>query len=295
MKASGTYTYKKIDDLEIRADLYRGSGEGPRPTIMYMHGGALIAGNRRMMWDEQVELLTGHEYNLISIDYRLAPETRLATIVEDIEDAWGWIHAEAESLLVDVDRLAVMGSSAGGYLTLTAGFRFQPRPRALVSLYGYGDLTGPWYSKPSPFYLQSPAVSEQEARSVVGETPVSCPGEPGSPDRGVFYLYCRQQGIWPEEVSGHDSNDAGWFAGFEPLRNVTREYPPTILLHGEVDTDVPFEQSVMMRAALEANSVPHALISRPDWNHGFDNAGLRDEHVSAAFDSVLAFLDKHLS
>ncbi len=294
MKSSGTYIYKEIEDLEIRADLYAGSGDGPRPTILFMHGGALIAGNRWMILDDQLELLTGNGYNLISIDYRLAPETKLASIIGDTEDAWRWIHAEADSLLVDVDRLAVMGSSAGGYLTLTAGFRFQPRPRALVSLYGYGDLTGPWYSQPSPHYLKSPAVTAAEARSVVGEKPVSCPGGPGSPDRGKFYLYCRQMGIWPEQVSGHDSKDADWFADFEPLRNVTNEYPPTILLHGEVDTDVPFEQSVMMKAALEANDVPNMLISRPYWNHGFDGAGLKDPQVSAAFERVMAFLGEHL-
>ena len=295
MKANATHVYKQVDGLEIRADVYRGSGDGPRPTILYIHGGALIAGNRFLLRDEVAELLIGSGYNLVSIDYRLAPETKLASIIEDIEDAWRWIHAEADSLLADVDRLAVMGSSAGGYLTLTSGFRCKPRPRALVSFYGYGDLTGPWYSQPSPFYCKAPAVTDEEARSVVGETPISCPGAPGTPDRGRFYLHCRKKGIWPEEVSGHDSGEAEWFAGFEPLRNVTRDYPPTILLHGEADTDVPYEQSVMMRDALDSKGVPNVLVSRPDWGHGFDGRrGLGDEHVADAYAEVLAFLAEYV-
>lgn len=295
MAARDTYVYKEVDGHRIRANLLRGSGDGPRPAILYMHGGALISGNRWMIMGDQSELLTGSGYSLISIDYRLAPETKLPAIIEDIEDAWGWVHAEAESLLVDPRRLAVMGYSAGGYLALTAGFRFRSRPRAVVSLYGYGDLTGPWYSQPSPFYLESPAVTEEEARSVVGDSPISCPGGPGSPDRGAFYLRCRQRGTWPREVSGRDPSEASWFASFEPLRNVASDHPPTLLLHGESDTDVPFQQSRMMRDALEANGVPHELVSRPEWGHGFDAAGLQDPHVSAAFDRVLAFLAAHVS
>ncbi|MEE2993555.1 MAG: alpha/beta hydrolase [Gemmatimonadota bacterium] len=290
MTSRTTYTYKQIDGIEIRADFYTGSGEGLRPTIMYLHGGALIAGNRGMMYDEVVDLLTNNGYSIVSIDYRLAPETKLPFIIEDIEDAWRWLHLEAAPLRVDVGRLAVMGSSAGGYLALTAGYRFQPRPRVLVSIYGYGDLTGPWYSQPSAFYLKSPAVSEEEARAVVDETPSSCPGT----DRGKFYLYCRQQGIWPEEVGGHDSNDAAWFADYEPLRNVTNTYPPTILLHGEADTDVPFEQSVLMRNVMEENGVPNVLISRSDWGHGFDYVGLKDEHVGTAYNEILGFLNTYI-
>ena len=40
------------------------------------------------------------------------------------------------------NRIGIWGNSAGGYLTLTAGFRVKPRPQVLVSLYGYGDVIG---------------------------------------------------------------------------------------------------------------------------------------------------------
>ena len=54
---------------------------------------------------------------------------------------------------------------------------------------------------------------------------------------------------------------------------MTDQYPPTILLHGEADTDVPFEQSVMLAAEMKAKGVPHELVSKPHWTHGFDMAG----------------------
>ena len=67
-----------------------------------------------------------------------------------------------------------------------------------------------------------------------------------SVDEGIlfpFYLYSRQQGSWPYLVSGHRETQAAWFESYEPLRNITESFPPTILLHGEADTDVPFTQS----------------------------------------------------
>ncbi len=80
-----------------------------------------------------------------------------------------------------------------------------------------------------------------------------------SSGRSDFYLYCRQQGIWPEEISGHQPSERDWFSPFEPLRNVSATYPPTLLLHGEADTDVPFEQSVLMAEQLASQGVAHGL------------------------------------
>ena len=61
------------------------------------------------------------------------------------------------------------GGSAGGYLTLMTGFYLKPRPRALVSYFGYGDITTPWYSEPDAFYRRQPLVSTEDAYGCVGQ------------------------------------------------------------------------------------------------------------------------------
>jgi dipeptidyl aminopeptidase/acylaminoacyl peptidase len=65
-------------------------------------------------------------------------------------------------------------------------------------------------------------------------------------------------------------------------------------LHGDKDTDVPHEQSVAMAAELKRAGVEHELISIKGGEHGFDNRGMQDANVSAAFDKIETFLKEHL-
>jgi dipeptidyl aminopeptidase/acylaminoacyl peptidase len=111
-----------------------------------------------------------------------------------------------------------------------------------------------------------------------------------SSGRSDFYFYCRQQGIWPQEVCGHDPSDRDWFAPYEPLRNVSPSYPPTLLLHGEADTDVPFEQSVLMAEQLAKHGVEHEFARDPEWGHAFDFLAANDPKVKRAVDRAVEFL-----
>ena len=288
-----TYTYKTVGDLRIRADVYRKPGDAERPAILWLHGGALIMGNRRGLNAVQAEKYLDAGYTIISIDYRLAPQAKLPEIIEDLADAYRWVRIDGPKLFrIDPNRIAVVGHSAGGFLTLMAGFRLTPRPAALVSFYGYGDIAGAWYSRPDPFYNRQPAVAKEEAYQAVGTRVIA---EDQGGNRGRFYLYTRQQGLWPLEVAGHDPDkDPRAFDPMCPVRNVSKDYPPTLLLHGDKDTDVPFEQSVLMAKELERQGVRHELITMAGRGHGFDGA-MSDPVIAATFDRVLAFLNKQLN
>jgi acetyl esterase/lipase len=286
-----TYIYKTVDKLEIQADVYSSKADRLRPTLIWIHGGALIMGDRRGIDDTFRDQLVAAGFAVVSIDYRLAPETKLAAILEDVQDACKWVHDKGPKLFhADPGRIAVAGNSAGGYLALTTGYRVVPKPRALVALWGFSDITGDWVSKPNALY-RPPLVTREEAREAVGTTPLTTPAADSS--RGRFFLYCRQQGLWPQEVAGLDpAKNIRAFDPFCPIRNVTAEYPPTLLIHGAQDTDVPHEQSGDMDRELTKHRVEHELITVREAGHGLVDA--KPEEAAEASARAVAFVRKHV-
>jgi acetyl esterase/lipase len=252
-----------------------------------------IFGSRRdlgSLWLDHVQRYLTAGFAVVAIDYRLAPETKLDGMLDDLQDAYRWIGDVGWDVLgVDADRIAFVGHSAGGYLALTAGWLLRPRPTALVSFYGYGDITRPWYTRPSPHYSQERAVPRDVALAAVGHAPITDPASDNS--RALFYLYCRQRGCWPNEVTGHNpAEEPEWFDRFCPIRNIDHDYPATLLVHGDRDVDVPTDESVRMAAALSLKRIPHELIVIPGGPHAFDLLLRDDPVVVSAAERATVFL-----
>jgi acetyl esterase/lipase len=302
--SKATYTYKRVGECDIKADVYRLPGKDVRPAVVWIHGGALIFGDRGTVRPDQLQRYLQAGYAVVSIDYRLAPETKLPDIIEDVRVAYRWVREKGPELFwINPGRIALVGNSAGAYLALMAGFSVTPRPKALVSFYGYGDITGAWTTRPDPHYLTVARVTKEDAYKVVGGKVLS--ESPIFP-RVTFYNYTRQNGLWPQEVAGIDPDkEREKLEQFSPISHVTKEYPPTLFLHGDKDTDVPFEESVRMAAALKQVGVPHQFIRMHNYDHLFDvfptgwtpdaePLGLKDPKVAAAYDDVVEFLRKHV-
>lgn len=290
-----TYVYKRVGECDIKLDVYsnsQGASARLRPVVITFHGGALITGGRYPIPMDMFAPLIEKGFVVVSPDYRLAPETKLPEIIADACDAYQWIRQHGPDLFQgDPDRIGVHGGSAGGYLALMTGCRAQPKPKALVSHFGYGNIRADWYAKPDPFYRTRPLVDKDAAYRAVGEG-VPC-GFPQGPRRGDFYLYCRQQGLWCNEVAGIDplarpeALDA-----FCPAFNVTPDYPPTLLAHGTDDTDVPYSQSVEMAEALKKADVVYELVTLEGAGHGFSHPKAGDRETALA--RSIEFLQRHL-
>jgi dipeptidyl aminopeptidase/acylaminoacyl peptidase len=109
----------------------------------------------------------------------------------------------------------------------------------------------------------------------------------------VFYLFCRQQGIWPEEVSGWNPViEAKKYDPYMPVKNVTEQYPGTLLIHGTKDTDVPYEQSVMMASQFKKFRVDHELITIAGGEHGL--AGGDPGEIDKAYKKVFQFVHQRM-
>jgi len=286
-----TFIYKKIGNSEIKGDYYPAKTE-QAPLIVYIHGGGLIWGTRDDLNKEQLALYNDAGYSVFTIDYRLAPETKLPDIVLDVEDCLKWIFGEGkEQLGYDASKVAVIGSSAGGYLSLLTG-TFSIKPKAIVSFYGYGNILGGWYRMPSRHFNKDTKVPETLARQLIGKEPISA--APIEKRYGI-YLFCRQQGKWLDYVTGlNPLLDSAKLNAYCPAVTADEHFPPTLLLHGDADDDVPYEESVNMAKRLSALGVENKLITIPDGAHQFD-LEMDKPVVQNAFKEVLSFLNAHLS
>ncbi len=288
-KIKERYIYKSVGDHKIGADLYP-NGRKQSPLLIYIHGGALIFGSREDIIEEQVKNYIKEGFSVLSIDYRLAPESKLKDIVLDIRDALEWARVElSKKHDIDTGRIAVIGSSAGAYLALMTGL-FKRKPRAIVSFYGYGSLLGRWANEPDDFYRKKIKITREEAYNNIGNTPISKSGR----ERWLYYLYCRQQGLWAKEISGYKVDELEErLLEFAPLEMAGKDFPPTLLLHGTEDRDVPYYNSLAMKKKLDELQVDNDLLLLEGKEHEFDYL-MEDNAVQEGFKKVLVFLHKYL-
>jgi dipeptidyl aminopeptidase/acylaminoacyl peptidase len=131
----------------------------------------------------------------------------------------------------------------------------------------------------------------EKGRAGIQEGPVANPA--GIAGRGELYLYYRQNGLWPQEVGGwNPETEREKFEPYMPTCNVDGDYPATILVHGTADTDVPYEQSVIMEQLLTEAGVEHEFLTIAEGGHGW-GTWTKEQYLDAR-QKTLAFLRRHL-
>ncbi|MGB3366564.1 MAG: alpha/beta hydrolase [Acidaminobacteraceae bacterium] len=289
-----TYEYKKVDNHSLKLDVYETNvlfSYGKRSKIIvYIHGGGLILGSRKDVSTDKISLYNDAGYTFVSIDYRLAPLTKLRDIIYDAYDAITWVQNNLfKYCSVDVDNIAVIGSSAGGYLALMSGL-IEKKPKVIVSFYGYGDIIADWAIKASSFYLKDILITKEQAESFISNEVVSN----SSDERFLYYLYCRQSGNWISEISGYNTlMQKARLKKLSPFYNLDENFPKTLLIHGDKDNDVPFEESLKMAIRLNESGVFNELIRLNGEGHEFDK-DMNKSSVINTYESVLNFLEKKL-
>ncbi len=102
------------------------------PAVLYMHGGAFVVGSTAAMQASNSRMAVEAGCVVVSVDYRLAPETPHPGPIEDCYAALAWLQENAPSLGVDPARIAVAGESAGG--GLAAALALLARDRGEIPL-----------------------------------------------------------------------------------------------------------------------------------------------------------------
>lgn len=114
------------------------SASGPTPVLYNIHGGGMIIGSYRSLTDDFLDWVEEFGFTLVSVDYRLAPETKHPGPVEDCYRGLVWVSENASELSIDPERIVIVGASAGGGLAagtaLLARDRGGPRVAAQILL-----------------------------------------------------------------------------------------------------------------------------------------------------------------
>lgn len=232
-------------ELDLHLPLGADAGTGPHPVVVYVHGGSFLAGVPTMgPWTTLPALGVA----VASVSYRLSGEAPFPAAAEDVRAALAWLTGNAGRFGLDLDRLALWGSSAGGYLA------------ALVAL-THGRPLG----RRSDRTTQSPP----QVGAVVAHYPVSSPADLRadatlSSDAEDDALAAVMAQFFDGSAGAVPTSLADHLAALGSVDGV----PPFLVLHGDADRRVDLRQSRRLVAALEDRDVPASLVVVPGADHG---------------------------
>lgn len=194
IEPSKTLVYKKVGDLEISLDIYLPEKKASKlpGCLLWFHGGGLIQGHRNALAPHMRRAASKHNLCVISADYRLAPQASISEIASDVYDCVKFIRDDLSSQVdeaqVDVSRLAVSGSSAGGYLALLAGINIEPKPNVIVPIYPITDPLGTFFTNPQPPPMGRPPVEREAVAEFLDPNAAQVANNPKGGARGDMYV-----------------------------------------------------------------------------------------------------------
>lgn len=103
-------------DKDARVDVFYPNGTtSPRPTVVWVHGGAWVSGNKDNI-DNYMKILASHGFTTVSVNYTIAPEKQYPTPILQLNDALGYLQRNAERLNIDSSKIILAGDSAGSQI-----------------------------------------------------------------------------------------------------------------------------------------------------------------------------------
>ena len=240
------------------------------PAVVMIHGGAWIAGSRKQMfWYGKHFAENG--YFAVSAEYRMLPDHGFPKCVYDVKEAVRWVRRNADKFNIDPDRIAVMGSSAGGHLSA-----FVANTSPEDGFEGPGDDGTP--TDVSVAVLIYPAVDLR-------------PYE-GMADREGFYLGKNAAKMLDRFVTQDQKDVENPYVRASPITYIDEDTPPTIIFSGTGDSLVPIEHVRAYFDALSEAGIAARLVEFEGQQHGFDH--IRWGKRRQLFEDILIFLEQHL-
>jgi acetyl esterase/lipase len=265
-------TYSTIGTTKLQLDLVVPSTPGPHPCVVCFHGGAWKAGSRKDLTKPALfspanhkdfgllETLARNGYAAASVSYRLAPQSKFPAQIEDAKTAVRFLRTNAKKYDLDVDRFGALGFSAGGHIAAllgttdsNAGFDTKDYPNVSSRVQVVVDFFGP---ADLALYADTPGIESAFMVPLLGK---ECQTDPKCYKRA------------------------------SPIEYVTKDDPPVLILHGNVDVVVPIIHSENFKKKLDEVGVPNEFVRYKGKGHGWTG-----ETVDDSARETLKFLNAHL-
>lgn len=245
----------------VQATFYQPTQTEMKTVILYFHGGGFVFGDRDDLPVAYIEYLTESGIGIVAVDYPLAPETKLPTILEITNKITKWFVQEFLPAKKQSNYF-ILGRSAGAFLALSNGVyteQLSTRPLGIISLYGYYNLNDSSFNVPNHYYLKYPKVNEQAVSALIQKEPLF---QSANQNRFLVYLAARQKGDWTNLFLASVQQKREFSIHHEQLKQL----PPLFLASSTKDPDVPSRQSRQL-ANLHENASLHLVDIE---EHDFD-------------------------
>lgn len=242
-------TYKITAEQELKLDMYMPTRQLWRktPIMVFFHGGGWDSGSRQLGASDMETFGIFRElgFAIVSVEYRLTNEQLKFPIpFADAADSLRWLHQHAADYGLDLNKINLIGTSAGGQMALLTGltgneFRDDPElkhivfpVRSIVSLCGPTDLTD---------LSGYPSEQHREEAAKLLERVIGGSGEE-----------------MPEQ-----------YIAASPINHIQRDSPPILISHGTLDDIVPFRQAEKFVEEGQRVGAPVTFIPVENADHKF--------------------------
>ena len=222
------------------------------PLVIWIYGGGFLVGSK----DDTVPLeFLPQGYAVASIGYRLSSDAKFPAQVEDCKAAIRWLRGNAARFALDPQRFAVFGESAGGYLAAMLGTT--------------GDV--------KEFDVGEHLEQSSRVQAVIDFY---------GPTDFLQNAFAIASAKTPEAllIGGPILDNQDKAAKANPVAYVTSDDPPFLIVHGDADKLVPYNQSELLEAALKKVNVPVAFHTVKGGGHG----GFSDDRIGPMVTQFIA-------
>jgi len=230
--------YGTADGQPLTMDYYAPKGAGPHPIAIIIHGGGYHGGDSKAGSEAYIaDFLAPAGYAVFSVNYRLAPKYPYPYMVYDVQRAVRYIRYHAHDWDADPNKIALVGGSAGGYLSNMVG---------LLNAPANSHATDPI----DRVSAQAQAVVSLYAQSSFQFVPLNA-------DVHRFLdPFIVQKGL----------NEA--IREASPITYVSKHSPPFLEILGDQDEYIPMSEATNLQTALHAVKVRCDIIVIPGGKHG---------------------------